>query len=145
MIKSFLDIFTPPQTPTDLPFPEAFAALLVRLARADGDYAQSEIARIDQLLTLRFGYDATKVQALREAAETLEKDVGDTVRLTKPIKAAVAYEDRIDVVEALWSLSLADGARDYNEDGLMRLIVSLLGVNDRDSAFARQAAAKAMP
>jgi uncharacterized tellurite resistance protein B-like protein len=33
---------------------------------------------------------------------------------------------------------LADGAREDEEDALLRLVSSLLGINDRDSALARQ-------
>ncbi len=40
----------------------------------------------------------------------------------------------------LWQVVLADGTRDQEEDALMRLLASLLGVNDRDSAIARQQA-----
>ena len=41
---------------------------------------------------------------------------------------------------ALWQVVLADGERDHEEDALMRLLASLLGVNDRDSAIARKEA-----
>jgi uncharacterized tellurite resistance protein B-like protein len=62
------------------------------------------------------------------------------VRFTKIIKDAVPYEERSQVVEALWRVALADGVRDHAEHGFLRLVVNLLGVNDRDSALARQAA-----
>jgi uncharacterized tellurite resistance protein B-like protein len=42
------------------------------------------------------------------------------------------------VVEALWDVALADGIRDAQEEALIRLAANLLGVNDRDSALARQ-------
>ena len=43
------------------------------------------------------------------------------------------------VVRKVISL-LADGVRDHEEDGFMRLAVNLLGVSDQDSAKARQTA-----
>jgi uncharacterized tellurite resistance protein B-like protein len=60
------------------------------------------------------------------------------VRFTSAIKDAVPYEDRIGVIEALWEVVLADGVRDEHEDALLRLVSKLLGINDRDSALARQ-------
>ena len=48
------------------------------------------------------------------------------------------YEERNQVVESLWEIALADGDRDHEEDALMRLVAPMLGVNDRDSALARQ-------
>ena len=85
------------------------------------------------------------VHDLMKDAETLEQEAPDTVRFTRAIKDAVPYEERLGVIEALWSVVLADGVREQEEDALLRLIASLLGVNDMDSAQARQrvAAAKA--
>lgn len=116
----------------------ALAALLVRVARADNDYAPEEKARIDRILAARFNLDGAASAALRAEAEALEAEAPDTVRFTRAIKDAVAYEDRLGVIEALWSVVLADGARDDHEDALLRMVANLLGVNDRDSNLARQ-------
>ena len=116
----------------------ALAALLVRVARSDNNYAPEEKTRIDRILAARYGLDADGVAALRSEAEALEAEAPDTVRFTREIKDAVPYEDRMGVVEALWEVVLADGQRDHEEDGLLRLVANLLGVNDRDSALARQ-------
>ncbi|GGE10612.1 Uncharacterized conserved protein, tellurite resistance protein B (TerB) family [Gemmobacter megaterium] len=131
--------------PMQLPQDEArvaLAVLMVRLARSDGDYALAEIARIDRVLAAVFGLDAPGAAALRTEAEMLEREAPDTVRFTRAIKAAVRLEDRIGLVEALWSVALADGGRDAEEDRLMRLVVSLLGVTDPESGLARQRAAR---
>ena len=116
----------------------ALAALLVRIAKADGNYAQSEVARIDKVLVARYGLGPFEVASLRKDAEILEEQAPDTVRFTRAIKEAVPYDDRTQVMEALWSVALADGDRDYEEDALLRLIAPMLGINDRDSALARQ-------
>ena len=120
----------------------AMAALLVRLARADGAYDRDEISRIDKLLTARYGLGPFEVSKLRADAEVLEAEAPDTVRFTRAIKDAVPYEERAAVVEDLWQIALADGERDHEEDALMRLVAPMLGVNDRDSALARQRAEK---
>ena len=75
---------------------------------------------------------------MRQDAEALESEAPDTIRFTRAIKDAVAYEDRLDVIEGLWQVVLADGTREAEEDTLLRLVSSLLGINDRDSALARQ-------
>ncbi len=118
----------------------ALAALLVRIARSDGTYDESEIKRIDALLAKRYGLGPFEVAGLRKDAEVLEEEAPDTVRFTRAIKDAVAYEDRAQVVEGLWEIVLADGTRDHEEDALMRLVAPMLGINDRDSALARQRA-----
>ena len=116
----------------------AMTALLVRLARADNEYAAAEIHRITQVIMARYKLTEPEAIALRETAETLEQEAPDSVRFTRAIKDRVAYEDRIAVVEALWQVALADGNRDAEEDALLRLVVSLLGVTDVDSASARR-------
>ncbi|WP_170475823.1 TerB family tellurite resistance protein [Ruegeria arenilitoris] len=120
----------------------ALTALLVRIARSDSDYADTEMARIDRISAERFGLSPFEAAALRSQAEDLEAEAPDTVRFTRAIKEAVAYSDRLGVVQAMWSVVLADGQRTGEEDSLLRLVVSLLGVSDVDSALARQKAAK---
>ncbi|MEW2917234.1 MULTISPECIES: TerB family tellurite resistance protein [Ruegeria] len=120
----------------------ALTALLVRIARSDNDYADTEMARIDKISAERYGLSPFEAAALRARAEDLESEAPDTVRFTRAIKEAVAYDDRLAVVQAMWSVALADGQRSGEEDSLLRLVVSLLGVSDVDSALARQKAAK---
>lgn len=116
----------------------AFAALLVRVARADDDYHDAEAAEIDSFLSDHFALGAFAAVALRQEAERLEAAAPDTVRFTRALKEAVPYEDRIGILEALWSVALSDGTRSSGEDATLRLVASLLGVNDRESALARQ-------
>lgn len=120
----------------------ALTALLVRIARADGDYASTEIERIDRIASQRYGLSPFEAAALRKDAEVLESEAPDTVRFTRAIKDAVSHDDRIAVVESLWQVVLADGERDAQEDALVRLAANLLGINDRDSALARQRVSK---
>ncbi|MGB1033977.1 MAG: TerB family tellurite resistance protein, partial [Primorskyibacter sp.] len=131
--------------PAPLPDPDArlaLVALLVRVARADGHMDDAEATRIDRIARARFGLSPFEATALRRDAETLEAEAPDTVKFTNAIKEAVPYDDRLGVIEALWQVALADGARDDAEDQLLRLVARFLGINDRDSAFARQRVAK---
>ena len=116
----------------------ALTALLVRVARADGSYDRSEVDRIDRITAARYGLPPEDCKMLREQAEVLESEAPDTVRFTRAIKDAVPYEDRLSVIEALWQVVLADGVREQHEDALLRMVSNLLGINDRDSALARQ-------
>jgi len=116
----------------------ALTALLVRVARSDGDYAASEIIRITRIIETRYALSHAEAETLRMDAETLESEAPDTVRFTRAIKDAVPYEERVAVIEALWQVALADGQREQHEDSLLRLVANFLGISDRDSALARQ-------
>lgn len=140
MFGEFLKKLTQPEpaTLTDSDARLALTALLVRIAKSDGDYADVEIALIDKLVAKRYDLEANEVSDLRSDAEVLESEAPDTVRFTRAIKNAVPYVDREGVVEALWGIVLADGVRDSAENALLRLVADLLGVNDRDSNLVRR-------
>lgn len=130
--------------PTPEPMPQdqarlALAALMVRVARTDGDYSAEERRRIDRVLSETYRLGHAEATDLRRDGETAEADAPDTVRFTRVIKDAVPYEDRNSVVEALWRVAAADGIN-ADEHGLLRLVANLLGVSDQDSGLARQKA-----
>jgi uncharacterized tellurite resistance protein B-like protein len=140
MFADFLKRLTDP-APTQLPDADArlaLTALLVRVARSDNEYSSSEQQRIQSIITARYALDDTARDALLADAEVLESEAPDTVRFTRSIKDAVAYEDRLAVVEALWQVVLADGERAKEEDALLRLVANLLGITDMQSAQARK-------
>lgn len=114
------------------------AALLVRLARADGSYDVTEVASINRALAGSFGLSPEAAVALRLQAEALEAKAPDTVRFTRSLKDAVPHGHRIALVEAMWRVVLSDGIRDEEEESMMRLVTNLLGISDVDSALARQ-------
>lgn len=118
----------------------ALAALLVRIARTDGLYAAEEVERIDRALAQFHGIGPFEAARLRSEAEAVERAAPDTVRFTRALKLAVALEDRARLLTVLWSVALADGLRDAEEDRLMRMVANLLGLTDVDSAQARQTA-----
>ena len=131
--------------PEPLPEPDArtaLAALLVRIARADGDYSAGEAAHIDRILVTRYKITPFEATALRREAEGVEAEAPDTVRFTRALKDAVEYEEREHLVEALWEIVVADGDRHPEENALLRTVAPLLGVTDQDSARARQRAEK---
>lgn len=132
--------------PDRLPEPDArlaLAALLVRVAKTDGLYSAEEVEHIDRILASRHALGPFEVARLRADAEVLEAEAPDTVRFTRALKEATAVEDRAALVQAMWTVALADGIRDAEEDRLLRLVTSLLGLTDVESGLARQRAERA--
>ena len=116
----------------------ALAALCVRVAKSDNDYASKEISIIDSELGQHFSLSIKEATKLRSEAEKLEQEAPDTVRFTRAIKEKIELDKRRAVLEILWKITLADGKREAEEDSLMRLISGLLGLTDIESAKARQ-------
>ncbi len=145
MLRTLLSRLALPEQPEPLPGEEArlaLAALMVRAARADESYDARERAEILNVLAERHGLDPAGAESLLQEAEATEAEAPDTVRFTRALKQAVPYEDRAEVMRMLWRVALADGRRDPAEDALLRQLAPLLGVQDQDSAIARQQAAR---
>ena len=144
MLKNILKIFADDNVsqlePDDARL--AITALMIRVARSDNDYSKAELNNIISLISARFKLSNAEANELIKEAELVEEQAPDTVRFTKSIKSAIDFDDRIAIIEDLWSVVLTDSFRDTNEDALIRTVVSLLGVSDKDSAFARQRAIK---
>ena len=118
----------------------ALAALLVRIAKSDSQYDKSEIETIKRVLIKQFKMSEEKSISTIEIAEQMEAEAPDTVRFTRALKNTIPYESRRQIIEGLWQVALADGARDSQEDAIIRLAAKLLGVTDVQSAEARKSA-----
>lgn len=141
MIADFFNRLMAASEPTELPDDDArraLGALLVRVAKSDGRYAAEEIGRIDKIMAQRYGMNVVDAAKHRAECEAIEAEAPDTVRFTKTIKEVVAYEDRTSIIEVMWDVVLADGIRAAEEEAVVRLAASFLGVSDKDSALARQ-------
>jgi uncharacterized tellurite resistance protein B-like protein len=144
MLKNILKIFTNDniiELETD-DARMAITALMIRVARSDYDFTNDEFNNIIYLVKKRFDLTDEAANELISEAKLLEEQAPDTVRFTRSIKTAIAFEKRSALVEDLWSIALIDDYRDANEDALIRTVVGLLGVSDKDSALARQRVTK---
>lgn len=121
----------------------AIAALLVRVARADDHYNAAEQGRIDEILARMHGIDLAEAAERRSVAEMIEAEAPDTVRFTRLVKDRVSPEDRAAIIHAMWQVALVDNHRHTHEESAIRLVSSLLGVPDRESAIQRQRIAAA--
>ena len=123
----------------DAPSPAlAVAALLAEASHRDGAASVIESATVERMLAALFDLDAEGAAALRRTGEAAAISAPDLVRFTREVKTSMSEADRVSVLEALWAVVLADGRRDPREDALMRQLVPLLGLTDRDSALARR-------
>lgn len=146
MLKTLLALLDGPAQTEQLQDDDArtaLTALLIRVAKEDGHYAPSERVVIHDLIGERYSLDPAQTDALMEEAEAFEAQAGDTVRITRLIKDGVPYINRVEVVEALWQVVLADDERSDEENAFLRLVVSLIGVTDQESGLARQRVATA--
>lgn len=118
----------------------AAAALLIEAGLTDGELGQAERAQVRGLLAERFGLGDAVASALLERAETEAREAVEWHGFTNVLKQAYDAQGRMEIVEMLWEVVLADGRIDDFEASLMRRVAGLLYVSDGDSAEARERA-----
>lgn len=132
-------------TPTPLPDPDeklALGALMVRVAMADHEYKFAEVHRIDLLLGRLYALGPIEAAKMRALSERLEKEAPDTDKFGEILKKTISFAARIDALEALWEVVLADGKRRDSELATLDHVRETLGLSEEDSDAARLRAEK---
>ena len=137
MWNKLKDIFSPETYEEGITSNSAIAAILVRAAKTDNEYTESEKKLIDHLLANKLNISLEDARLLRLQGQELEMEINDNVQLTRIIKQDIPYEERHQLVEQLWSIVLDDNNRTPEENKLMRVLTHLLGISDVNSAKAR--------
>ena len=130
-------IFTAEKEVEDITSDNAIATILVRAAKTDNEYTESEQTLIDNLLSNQLNITLEEAQILRIKGEGLEAEINDNVQLTRIIKQDIPYEEREMLIEQLWSVVLDDDYRTPEENKFMRVLSHLFGISDVNSAKAR--------
>ena len=130
-------IFTAEKEVEDITSDNAIATILVRAAKTDNEYTESEKKLIDNLLSNQLNITLEEAQILRIKGEGLEAEINDNVQLTRIIKQDIPYEERETLIEQLWSVVLDDDYRTPEENKFMRVLTHLFGISDVNSAKAR--------
>lgn len=139
MFKSILAAFSAPR-PAPLPEPDdrlALGALMVRVAKSDRMYELAEISRIDRLLSRLNGIGPVAAAKMRATCEKLERQAPDTERFGHIIRETVSFEARIDALEALWEVLLADHEVAPEELQVIDAAREAMGLSQADSDSAR--------
>ena len=137
MWNKLKEIFTAEKKVEDITSDNAIATILVRAAKTDNEYTESEQTLIDNLLSNQLNITLEKARILRIKGEDLEAEINDNVQLTRIIKQDIPYEEREMLIEQLWSVVLDDDYRTPEENKFMRVLTHLFGVSDINSARAR--------
>ena len=147
MFERILSVFAAPE-PEPLPTPDAklaLGALMVRVAKSDKVYQVSEIHRIDLLLAGLNRLKPIEAAKMRATCEKLDKQAPETSEFGRLIRETVSRADRVDALEALWEVVLADGVRRESELAVIAEVRKAFGLTEEDSAVARETAERGGP
>ena len=121
---------------------QAIIILLLEACQIDGETEEIEINFIKNLLINKFNF--SKAEAEENINNALKND-GERIEIFSQIKIILNqmdHKERIDVIEMMWGVILADGIIDDFEANLMRRMNGLFYVSGIESAEAKERALK---
>lgn len=137
MLKKLQSFFTEQLSPSDEADHEhrlqlASAALLIELSKADFEQDAAEQDTIRELLAAEHEVSAAEIDELIALAEEQFEEDNAYHPYTRLINEHFSPEQKIELIEKLWQVALADGEISKYEDHLIRKIADLLYVPHRD-------------
>ncbi len=137
-IKSLLSSPSPTEVKPARSLELAASALLVEAAVMDGTFDEAELKVITALLCERFSLNASEAAELIEDAKKVVEGSIEIYGFARTIKDSLDNAERVEIIEMLWRVVLADGQVDDYESNLIRRISGLIYVSDRESGDARK-------
>lgn len=115
----------------------ATAALLIEVAKADGDFSKDERERIINLMKKDFDLDDECVDELMELSEQKVKDSISVYEFTSVINETFSQSEKLELLKNLWRIIYEDGKLDSHEDRLIKIIGSTMNVEHKDIIAAK--------
>jgi len=115
----------------------ATAALLIEIAKADGDFSDEERERIIDLMKKDFALEDDLVNDLLNLSEQKVKDSISVYEFSKIINESFTKLEKIELLKNLWRIVYVDGKLDSHEDQLIKIIGSTLNLEHKDIIGAK--------
>ena len=119
---------------------QAIIILLIEACQIDGETGQEEVQYIKKLLINKFNFSETDAD---ENINTALNDNDKRIEIFSQIKIILNemdHQERIEVIQMMWGVILADGIIDDFEANLMRRMNGLLYISGIESADAKKRA-----
>ena len=104
-------------------------ALLVHTAKIDENYTNNEEEIIKKTLS-ELGLEREKISKTIEEAKKLEENSNQILDFTREVKN-LSEQDKIKIIEALWSIIYSNKNADVYETNLMRRLGGLLYIDNK--------------
>ena len=121
--------FKKKENKTESNFLVKICALLIHTAKIDENYTNSEEEIIKKTL-LELGSDEDELDKIINEAKIIEENSNQILEFTREVKN-LAEEDKIKIIEALWSIIYSNKDADIYETNLMRRLAGLLYIDSK--------------
>lgn len=115
----------------------ATCAIMVEIANSDDEFTESERTRIVEILSEKFDLSDDEVHELIEIAQERIKESIDVWGFTKTINKVFTEDQKVSVLEAIWTVIYADGKLSQHEDSLVHKLSYLLGLKHKQLIDAK--------
>jgi len=105
------------------------AALLIHAAKIDENFSESE-ERIIKHALLQIGANDENLEKIFTDGKKIEEDSNQILDFTKEVKN-MAENDKIKIVETLWTIIYSNNEADIYETNLMRRLGGLLYIDSK--------------
>ena len=112
----------------DLPLIK-IASLLIHVAKIDEDYSKDEEEIIKKTL-ISLGAESNKINEIIKVAIKNEENSNQILEFTKEVKS-LPENDKIEILEALWTIVYSNNKADIYETNLMRRLAGLLYIDNK--------------
>jgi len=119
--------FKKDSTKTDKNFLVKTCALLIHAAKIDENYTENEEDIIKKTLLELGAKEETISQTIKEA-KSIEENSNQILDFTREVKN-LPENDKIKIIEALWSIIYSNNEADIYETNLMRRLAGLLYID----------------
>ncbi len=107
----------------------AVTALMVQVMQQDDRLDEREHHAIMQGIQARFNLSEKEAEKHITLATQAGNKASDLHQFTAPLIKAYSAQERINIIQQLWSVAIADGEIDTYEEALIRKVAELIGVH----------------
>jgi uncharacterized tellurite resistance protein B-like protein len=115
----------------------ATAALLIEIAKADGDFSDDESKRIIELMKNDYELDDECVNELLALSEQKVKASISVYEFSSVINESFSQQEKFELMKNLWRIIYEDGKLDSHEDRLIKIIGSTLNLEHKNVIDAK--------
>lgn len=115
----------------------ATATLLIEISKADFSQKKSELDQIETLLKQHFSLDQNELESLMSHSHDHSSRLVSLQHLTRELNELMTEQEKIKIIEMMWSVVYADDDKDRFEEYLIRQTADLLYVSHADFIRAR--------
>lgn len=115
----------------------ALCVLLLEAAFVDGECSAEELSHLKTTLTSKYEINPQDIDELLTSSGEMRKESVDIFRFTRHMNNNFSKQEKIEVMESVWSILLVDEHLDTHEDHFAHKLANLLRLTHKELIDAK--------